>query len=101
MRQTFKLGGGKNDPAMPPHVPSGYLGTAHLVGESKYPRWYLVHLMLCLVLIGLSLAAPFMESQTAWAATQTHLAPTSLNQVQLPKPEPPSWCKNTGEDSGH
>src|SRR6266566_2423507 len=36
--------------------------------KSKRPRWHLVNVMLCLALVGPSLAAPFIESQTAWAA---------------------------------
>src|SRR6266699_705709 len=38
------------------------------VAKSKRPRWHLVNVVLCLALVGPSLAAPFMVSQTAWAA---------------------------------
>src|SRR5215472_16699169 len=46
---------------------------AHGVRKSKSPGWHLVNILLCLVIVGPNLAAPFLETQTAWAAP-AHLA---------------------------
>jgi len=45
----------------------------HQVAKSKGPGWLLVRIVLCLIFVGPDLAAPFMASQTAWAAP-AHLA---------------------------
>src|ERR1051326_283027 len=43
------------------------------IEKSKRPGWHLVNIVLCLIFVGPDLAAPFMGSQTAWAAP-AHLA---------------------------
>src|SRR5437762_53587 len=52
------------------------------VAKSKRPRWLFVNVVLCLIFVGPDLVAPFMASQTAWAAP-THLAHQSSPATHL------------------
>src|SRR2546430_14972498 len=74
---------------------------AHQVAKSKSPRWYPVHVVLFLILIGSSLMVPFIESQTAWAAPAhtAHQASAATHLTSQRPYDPPAGSSSSAAGS--